>query len=143
VKLLTYGTLCGGFLADKWLGASEPDPYDASMNPSQRKYLEVIVRAWGNWSLFQQLLSLLRRIGDAHGGVSVANVATRWVLDHPFVGAVLVGTRMGVTEHTDDNVNVFGFHLTDGEKADIEEILERSDARIMISTMGDCGAEYR
>lgn len=51
----------------------------------------MIQKAWGDWNLFQILLSVLRTIGDRHDGVSIANVATRWVLDHPFVGAVLVG----------------------------------------------------
>lgn len=51
----------------------------------------MIIKAWGSWSVFQSLLTVLRAIGDRHDGVSIANVATRWVLDHPFVGAVLVG----------------------------------------------------
>lgn len=51
----------------------------------------MIVKAWGDWTLFQELLTSLRAIGDRHGGISVANVATRWVLDHPFVGAVIIG----------------------------------------------------
>lgn len=55
------------------------------------QYLDMILKAWGDWQLFQTLLSVLRSIGDRHGGVSIANVATRWVLDHQFVGAVLVG----------------------------------------------------
>jgi hypothetical protein len=55
------------------------------------QYLDAITRAWGDWALFQQLLAVLRKIGDRHGGVTIANVAVRWVLDHPFVGAVLVG----------------------------------------------------
>ena len=53
----------------------------------------MIIKAWGNWSLFQALLAVLRDIGNKHGGVSIANVATRWVLDHPFVGAVIVGKQ--------------------------------------------------
>jgi len=51
----------------------------------------MIVKAWGTWTLFQSLLRTLRAIGDRHGGLSIANIATRWVLDHPFVGAVIVG----------------------------------------------------
>lgn len=51
----------------------------------------MILKAWGDWPLFQQLLSILRTIGDRHGGMSIANVATRWVLDHPCVGAVIIG----------------------------------------------------
>ena len=50
----------------------------------------MIVQAWGTWDLFQLLLTVLRTIGDRHGR-SIANVATRWVLDHPFVGAVIIG----------------------------------------------------
>ena len=56
-----------------------------------RQYLDVILKAWGDWDLFQTLLRLLRDIADRHGGVSIANVAIRWVLEHPFVGAVLIG----------------------------------------------------
>ncbi|KAJ3576053.1 hypothetical protein NP233_g682 [Leucocoprinus birnbaumii] len=39
VKLLTYGTLCGNFLTDKWLGKPLPDPYGEgnALTPSQRK----------------------------------------------------------------------------------------------------------
>ena len=55
------------------------------------QYLDVITKVWGDWTLFQQLLTVLRQIGDRHGGASIANIAVRWVLDHPFVGAVLVG----------------------------------------------------
>lgn len=52
----------------------------------------MIVKVWGTWDLFQSLLSTLRIIGDRHGGLSIANIATRWVLDHPFVGAVIIGS---------------------------------------------------
>lgn len=54
----------------------------------------MIVKAWGTWELFQRLLSMLRQIGDRHSGRSIANVATRWVLDHSFVGAVIIGTSI-------------------------------------------------
>ena len=50
----------------------------------------MIVKAWGSWSLFQSLLSVLKSISDKYN-MSIANIATRWVLDHPFVGAVLIG----------------------------------------------------
>lgn len=51
----------------------------------------MILKAWGNWALFQSLLAVLRDIGDRYGGLSIANIATRWVLDHSFVGAVIIG----------------------------------------------------
>ncbi|KAI0685209.1 Aldo/keto reductase [Cytidiella melzeri] len=143
VKLLTYGTLCGGFLADQWLDKPEPELYSDNLTPSQRKYLDMIVKAWGSWSLFQSLLAVLRNIGDRHGGVSIANVATRWVLDQPAVGAVIIGTRMGITDHTEDNHKVMRLKLDDDDRADIEAVLDRSNGRRLITTIGDCGAEYR
>jgi hypothetical protein len=124
----------------------------------------MITKAWGTWELFQSLLSVLRVIGDRHGGLSIANIATRWVLDHPFVGAVIIGTsfhemilinsqltstyhspgaRLGLSEHLDDNRRVFGFNLTSEDNSDIEEVLMRSNGRRVITIIGDCGAEYR
>ncbi|OCH86359.1 Aldo/keto reductase [Obba rivulosa] len=143
VKLLTYGTLCGGFLADKWLNAAEPDLYSSNLTPSQRKYLDMILKAWGDWPLFQALLGTLRNIGDRHGGISIANIATRWVLDHPCVGAVIIGARMGLSEHTDDNARVYSVRLTQADYTEIDAVLERSNGRRLVTTIGDCGAEYR
>ncbi|KAH7924131.1 Aldo keto reductase [Leucogyrophana mollusca] len=143
VKLLTYGTLCGGFLSDKWLNQPEPDLYSGNLTPSQRKYLDMILKAWGNWALFQSLLAVLRDIGNRHGGLSIANIATRWVLDHHFVGAVIIGARLGVSEHPVDNQQVYGFRLSEDDNRAIEAVQDRSNGRRMISTIGDCGEEYR
>ncbi|EMD32714.1 hypothetical protein CERSUDRAFT_126533 [Gelatoporia subvermispora B] len=143
IKLLTYGTVCGGFLSDEWLHRPEPDLYSGNLTPSQRKYLDMILKAWGDWELFESLLTVLRQIGDRHGGVSIANVATRWVLDHPFVGAVIIGARLGITDHTEDNSRVFTFSLTPDDLAIIDAVLEKSNGSRMIFTIGDCGAEYR
>ncbi|RFU27329.1 hypothetical protein B7463_g8995, partial [Scytalidium lignicola] len=127
IKLLTYGTLCGGFIADKWLGKPEPELFLDTITPSQRKvrqnllevigqvidvnykYYEVIC-SWGGWTLFQELLHTLKQIAVKHG-VSISNVATRWVLDFPYVGAVIVGVRMGIMRSTKVifwNVNIPG-----------------------------------
>ncbi|KAJ8075239.1 hypothetical protein PM082_019572 [Marasmius tenuissimus] len=143
VKLLTYGTLCGGFLSDEWLNKPVPDLYSGKLTPSQRKYLDMILNAWGNWDLFQSLLRVLHVIGIKHGGLSIANIATRWVLDHPFVGAVLLGARLGITEHAKDNTKVYGFRLSPEDNREIEAVLDRSNGRRMVTTIGDCGAEYR
>ncbi|KAF9494682.1 Aldo/keto reductase [Pleurotus eryngii] len=143
VKILAYGTLCGGFLADKWLDQPQPDLYSGQLTPSQRKYLDMITRAWGNWDLFQDLLHVLRLIGDRHGNVSISNVATRWVLDHPWVGAVIIGARLGLSEHPGDNQKVFTFALAAEDNVAIDAVLARSDGHRLITTIGDCGAEYR
>ncbi|WKT50634.1 NADP-dependent oxidoreductase domain [Fusarium oxysporum f. sp. vasinfectum] len=141
IKLLTYGTLCGGFIADKWLNQPEPDVYDTNITPSQRKYYGMIC-SWGGWGLFQELLSVLRTIATKHK-VNISNIATRWVLDFPYVGAVIIGARIGMSEHTSDNATTLGWSLDDDDRLVIEEVLNRSNRTEMFETMGDCGNEYR
>ncbi|KAH7129014.1 NADP-dependent oxidoreductase domain-containing protein [Dactylonectria macrodidyma] len=141
IKLLTYGTLCGGFLAEKWLNKPEPEVYDDTITPSQRKY-QGMIRSWGGWVLFQELLTALKSIATKHS-VDISNVATRWVLDFPYVGAVIVGARMGISEHTDANLASFGWSLDQDDQDKVEKILDRSRRREMFETIGDCGAEYR
>lgn len=75
--------------------------------------------------------------------MNVSNVATRWVLDFPYVGAVIIGARMGVSEHTNDNQATFGWSLDDKDRAAIEQVLEESNRKEVFHTMGDCGGEYR
>ena len=47
------------------------------------KYKQM-VDAWGGWGLFQELLTVLKVIADRHG-VSIPNVAVRYILDRPAV----------------------------------------------------------
>lgn len=39
-----------------------------------------MIRKWGGWPLFQDLLSVTKSVADKHG-VSIPNVGVRWVLD--------------------------------------------------------------
>jgi aryl-alcohol dehydrogenase-like predicted oxidoreductase/enamine deaminase RidA (YjgF/YER057c/UK114 family) len=133
IKLLAYGTLAGGFLGDRWLGASRPAAVD---DWSKMKYLRFI-DAIGGWEIFQGILAALAEIAHKHA-VSIANVATRWVLDQPAVAAVIVGARLGEREHRADNLRAFSFALDDSDRDAIERALARAK-RIP----GDCGDEYR
>ncbi|TPX18112.1 uncharacterized protein E0L32_011836 [Thyridium curvatum] len=135
VKVLTFGTLCGGFLSERWLGKPDPDFYGQDMNPSTRLI-------WGGWDLFQELLQCLKAI-SVKRSVSVTNVANRWVLDHPFVGGTIIGSRMGVSERVKDNLAVFGWRLDDEDQANIEAVLSKSRRKEMFEEIGDCGYEYR
>ncbi|KAL3454975.1 NADP-dependent oxidoreductase domain-containing protein [Aspergillus heterothallicus] len=141
IKLLTYGTLLGGLLAESWIGLPPPDLYSEKTTPSQRKYYAMI-RSWGGWALFQELLLVLRRIARKHG-VSVSNVATRWVLDFECVGAVIVGARMGVSGRFEENLASLGWALDEADREGIEKVLGRSKRQEMFEGMGDCGGEYR
>lgn len=141
IKLLTYGTLLGGFIAEKWLNTAEPEMFSRDMTPSQRKYYEMILN-WGNWKLFQELLQVLKAIADRHG-VSISNVATRWVLDFPYVGAVIVGTRWGVSDNAEDNLKTYGLRLDNEDRAKIDEVQSKTRRDQMMELLGDCGGEYR
>ena len=98
---------------------------------------------WGSWTLFQELLVVLAAIATKHGGVSLSNVATRWVLDFEFVGAVIVGTRWGVSDNAEDNLRVYGLRLDGNDKDEIERVLQKSKREQMVEVLGDCGGEYR
>ncbi|CAK1367576.1 unnamed protein product [Cercospora beticola] len=144
VKLLTYGSLLGGFLSSKWLDKPEPlDNFSQSITPSQRKYYEMIVN-WGGWELFQELLHVLQDVGTKHDR-SVSCVAMRWVLDvaDEVVGAVIVGTRWGVSGHAEENLKVYGWRLEGEDMNKIESVLSRSRRAKMVELLGDCGGEYR
>ena len=131
VRLLAYGTLCGGFLAERWLGQPEPR---AISDWSRMKYKR-FADAAGGWPVLQRILAAAAEVARKHG-VSIANVASRWVLDHPAVAGVIIGARLGESEHRADNLNLFRFALD----AEDRERLASSAGRPI---SGDCGDEYR
>ena len=135
IRLLAYGSLCGGFLSERWIGRA--DPADGQITDwSKMKYYRFIEAA-GGWEVLQGILSALERVAQKHG-VSVANVAARWVLEQPAVAAIVVGARLGEREHRTENLAVFEFSL---DAEDTEHIAAAvGDARALA---GDCGDEYR
>ena len=52
-------------------------------------------RRRGRWDLLQELLLTLKGIADRYR-VSIADVAIRYILDHPAVAGLIVGVRLGV-----------------------------------------------
>ena len=135
VRLLAYGTLAGGLLSERWLGRPEPAAADLT-DWSKSKYRRFI-EAIGGWAVFQGILAAADRVARRHG-VSIANVATRWVLDHPAVAAVIVGARLGEAEHRADNLRTFGFELDKADHAVLDAALAAA-----LPVPGDCGDEYR
>jgi aryl-alcohol dehydrogenase-like predicted oxidoreductase len=139
ISLLAYGSLCGGLISERYLGR-EQAPSTAELNTlSLRKYKQMI-DAWGGWNLFQELLSTLKRIAQKYN-VSIANVATRYILDKSAVAGVIIGARLGIVDHRDDNTQVFNFSLVKSDYDDIDTISTKSNN--LFDTIGDCGDEYR
>jgi aryl-alcohol dehydrogenase-like predicted oxidoreductase len=126
--LLCYGALGGGLISEKWLGI--PDPGSPSLeNVSLDKYYR-IVRDFGGWTLFQELLESLASIAARHG-VNIGNVATRYVLDRDQVACVIIGARNRA--HLAANLKTFSFSLTSQDKAAIAGVLAGS-----VGPTGDC-----
>ena len=117
VSLLAYGTVAGGFLGDRWLGASEPQ--GAMENRSLVKY-KLIVEEFGGWDLFQALLRALRTVAARHE-TDIATVASAVVLGWPGVAGVIVGSRSRA--HLPANLRIADLALTPADVAAIDEVL--------------------
>jgi aryl-alcohol dehydrogenase-like predicted oxidoreductase len=138
ITLLTYGTVLGGLLSEKFLG--RPQPGRGELNTASLQKYSNMIDAWGGWALFQELLGVLKPIAEKYH-VSAANVGVRYILDRPTVAGVIVGTRLGVAQHIDDTSRVFGFTLDAEDRASIDAVLAKS--RDLTKLIGDCGDEYR
>ena len=135
VSILAFGTLAGGFLTEKWLGQPEPTVEDLS-TWSQMKYKRYIDAA-GGWVKFQALLTALKQTANEHK-VSMANVASRFILEQPAVGAVIIGARLGESEHIQNNQALLNFTPDADAWQAIESAIED-----LTPIRGDCGDEYR
>lgn len=120
IRLLCYGSLAGGFLSGRFLGAAEPtSPFE---NRSLAKY-KLIIDEFGGWDLHQDLLAALDGIAQKHD-TSIAAVAARWVLDRDPVGAVIIGARSAA--HIQDNLSIIDVGLDPEDRNRIEAVLARA-----------------
>jgi aryl-alcohol dehydrogenase-like predicted oxidoreductase len=138
IGLLTYGTLLGGLLSEKYLGQAEPSRSELT-TVSLQKYKQMI-DAWEGWALFQELLAALRRIADRHR-VGIASVGVRAILDQQAVAGVIIGARLSIAQHIAENARTFDFALDQTDWAALEPIFAKSHN--LLTLIGDCGAEYR
>ncbi|XP_058107672.1 uncharacterized protein LOC131251153 [Magnolia sinica] len=141
VKLITYGTVMGGLLSEKFLDTNLSIPFAGPPlnTPSLQKYKRM-VDAWGGWSLFQVLLQTLKKIASKHGS-SIPTVAVKYILDQPAVAGSMIGVRLGLSEHIRDSSAVFSLVLDDDDINSIREVSKRG--KDLLRVIGDCGDEYR
>ena len=135
IKILAFGTLAGGFFSEQWFGKAEP-AIDEKLTWSQMKYKRFI-DASGGWQKFQALLKTVDGIAK-RCRVSIANVASRYVLEQPAVGGVILGARLGESEHIQEDLRLFQFSLDEEDKSEIQKALATLNPM-----PGDCGDEYR
>ena len=135
VKLLAFGTMAGGFLTEKWLNQSEPGA-DKIATWSQMKYKRFIDAA-GGWKIFQQFLQVIDSIAKQNH-VPISNIVSRYMLEQPAVGGIIIGTRLGKSQHIDESLQLFGLPLSSESKVKIQSALS-----LLELIPGDCGDEYR
>ncbi len=138
IQIISYGTLLGGFFSEKYLNVDEPTRADLT-TASLQKYKNMI-DIWGGWELFQELLGVLNIISKKYD-CSIANIATKFILDKPQVAGVIIGARLGISSHREDNSKVFELKLEQNDLLSISSVTSKSND--LFDTIGDCGDEYR
>ncbi|XP_054815668.1 perakine reductase isoform X2 [Prosopis cineraria] len=141
VKLITYGTVLGGLLSEKFLDTNVTIPFAGPPldTPSLQKYKRM-VDAWGGWNLFQGLLRTLKQVASKHG-VTIPTVAVKYILDQPTVAGSMIGVRLGLSEHIQDTNAIFSLVL---DEEDVNSLKEASGkGKDLLKVIGDCGDEYR
>jgi aryl-alcohol dehydrogenase-like predicted oxidoreductase len=117
IKLYSYGSLAGGFLHERWLGADAPsEPLE---NRSLVKY-KLIIDEWGGWEPFQSLLRALEAVATRHQ-TTIGAVALRWVLDQPGISAAIVGSRN--VKHLPGTLAALSVEMTDAERSELSAAL--------------------
>ena len=135
VKLIAYGVVMGGFLTQKWLGKSEPTQ-ESLKTWSEMKYKRFI-DASGGWEGYQNILGIVDGIARDHNA-SIANICSKFVLDNPMVSSIIIGARLGESDHIKENTNILSIDLSDAQRKTIEEAQKSLKA-----IPGNCGDEYR
>ena len=110
IKILAYGTIAGGFLSDRWLDKAEPETLATWSQMKYKRFIDQI----GGWGNFQNLLQVLNTIAKKHE-VSIANIASRFIMENEAVGGVIIGARLGENAHIDETLKLFEFSLDEAK----------------------------
>ena len=121
IKLLTYGTLAGGLLSDRYVIPPGGRAPAVSLNTSSLKMYYSNVRVGGEQG-WRDLLATLRTVADKHS-VSVAVVALRWALDAG-KGTVCPIIGMRNDSHIQDNTRALEIRLDTSDHAMITAALQ-------------------
>jgi aryl-alcohol dehydrogenase-like predicted oxidoreductase len=118
IGLMTYGSLAGGFLADKFRGVASPQ------NPPDHArsfYYSNMVRSQGGW---QKVLDLLQTLADIaqKNQKTIAQVALNWVKQQPGVESVISGLTLDRLQ-IQQSVEAMTFSLS---AEDVQVLSERS-----------------
>lgn len=118
IAILCYGTVAGGYLSEKYLGALPPSEDETR---SATKY-GLIIEEFGGWEFFQELLSELSAIAK-NRETDIGSVASAFILGQPGVKGVIVGARN--TSHLLANQNIPTIEFSTAERDSLSKIFAR------------------
>ncbi|MBD1899012.1 aldo/keto reductase [Trichocoleus sp. DQ-A3] len=118
IALLSYGSLAGGFLSDKFRGISSP-PSEGSH--ARGFYYNSMIRAHGGWQPVLEMLDTLAQVAKKYEK-TISQVALNWVKQQPGVAAVISGFTQD-RQQIQKNVEALGFQL---DKDDVQLLSDRS-----------------
>ena len=119
IGIIAFGTVAGGFISERFLGASEPNEFATRSNV---KY-KLIIEDFGGWELFQELLRVLNQIAKNHQS-DIASISSAWTLQQPGVKAVIVGARN--QDHLNRNLAIPNIVFTESELSAVNNVLAQS-----------------
>jgi aryl-alcohol dehydrogenase-like predicted oxidoreductase len=119
IGILCYGTVAGGFFSERFLGTAEPTSFDTRSNV---KY-QLVIKEFGGWDLFQELLKVLDVIAKSHN-TDIGTIASAYIVNRPAVAAVIVGARN--LSHLESNLKIPTIKFSETELAAIANVLSRS-----------------
>lgn len=120
IKLLCYGTVAGGFLTERYLGAIEPQ--EPLQNRSLTKY-KLVIDEFGGWDLFQELLVCLKSAADKYQ-VGIAEVAVKYILQKQLVAGAIVGARN--SRHIERIKQLQTFQIDQQDLKQINNVISKS-----------------
>ena len=108
VRLIAYSPLAQGLLTGKYTPDSPPPAI------RRRRYARVLGR-------IEPLIGLMREIGEAHGGKSVAQVALNWAM----CKGTLPIPSVRSAQQAEENAGALSWQLTDDQVAALDEMSDR------------------
>ena len=69
---------------------------------------------------------------------SISNISSRYILEDPNVASVIIGARLGESDHINENKKIYDVNFNEEDKKLLSKSLNLLDV-----VPGDCGDEYR
>lgn len=114
LSFLTFGALGQGILTGKY-------NKQTSFDFTDRRHKEAYVNFFGEKLEHNlRIVEVMRQISQNYQGVSVAQIALRWIIEK-LPSAVLV-TGIKKMSQLDDNLNIFNFELTEDEMSKLDRV---------------------